>query len=82
MTNPNSSRYSYEDPETKKLRSHADAFRYSGAMEQLAEMKLNRPEQYDQMGPLAHMSLGHYETAKAAAVQLGRNVSAPTDREA
>ncbi|GAA1186328.1 hypothetical protein GCM10009664_60030 [Kitasatospora gansuensis] len=50
-------------------------------MEHLAEMKRDRPEQYDQMNPLSRISLGHYEIAKAAAVQLGRNVSAPTDRE-
>ncbi|MEU3562313.1 hypothetical protein [Kitasatospora sp. NPDC006786] len=81
MTNPSSSRYTYEDHETRRLRSHADAFQYSAAMEQLAEMKRNRPERYDQMPPVTRISLGHYETAKAAAVQLGRNVSAPTDRE-
>ncbi|WP_157850065.1 MULTISPECIES: hypothetical protein [Kitasatospora] len=51
-------------------------------MEHLAEMKRDRPEQYDQMNPLSRISLGHYEIAKAAAVQLGRSVSAPTDREA
>ncbi|WP_344586772.1 hypothetical protein [Kitasatospora paracochleata] len=45
-------------------------------------MKRNRPDQYDQMGAIAHLSLGHYEAAKAAAKQLGRNVSAPADREA
>ncbi|MFC5666916.1 hypothetical protein ACFP3U_28605 [Kitasatospora misakiensis] len=73
--------YTYEDRETKKLRLRADAFQYSAAMEQLAEMKRNRPEQYDQMGAVAHLSLGHYEAAKTAAKQLGRNVSAPTGRE-
>ncbi|BAJ26554.1 hypothetical protein KSE_07140 [Kitasatospora setae KM-6054] len=82
MSNPGSYTYTYEDRETAKLRRSADAFRYSAAMEHLAEMKRDRPEQYDQMNPLSRISLGHYEIAKAAAVQLGRSVSAPTDREA
>ncbi|MFD5562639.1 hypothetical protein [Kitasatospora griseola] len=82
MINPSSSRYSDEDRETRRLRSRADAFRYSAPMERLAELKRDRPEQYDQMGPLVRISLGHYEAAKAAAQQLGRNVSAPTGQEA
>ncbi|MFB8169994.1 hypothetical protein ACFC60_18795 [Kitasatospora purpeofusca] len=79
MVDPHS--YTYEDKQTKRLRSHADAFRYSDAMERLAELRRDRPEQYDQLNPVSRISLGHYEIAKAAAVQLGRNVSAPTDRE-
>ncbi|MFJ1756661.1 hypothetical protein [Kitasatospora sp. NPDC088134] len=81
MITRSSFNYSNEDRETKRLRLRADAFHYSAAMERLAEMKRDRPEQYDQMGAVAHLSLGHYEAAKAAAVQLGRNVSTPTDRE-
>ncbi|MEE1823329.1 hypothetical protein PUR61_14180 [Streptomyces sp. BE20] len=81
MGNPRTHSYTYEDKETKRLRSHADAFRYSDAMERLAEMQRTRPEQYDQMPPASRISLGHYEIAKAAAAQLGHNVSAPIDRE-
>ncbi|MER8099984.1 hypothetical protein [Kitasatospora sp. NPDC094016] len=73
--------YAHEDREAKRLRLHADAFKYNAAMEQLAQMKRDRPEQYEQMSPVVRISLGHYEAAKAAAKQLGRNVSAPTDRE-
>ncbi|MBP0452988.1 hypothetical protein J5Y04_26080 [Kitasatospora sp. RG8] len=73
--------YTHEDRETKRLRLRADEFQFSATMERLADMKRNRPDQYDQMGAIAHLSLGHYEAAKAAAKQLGRNVSAPADRE-
>ncbi|MFD9594910.1 hypothetical protein ACFWA9_19445 [Kitasatospora sp. NPDC059973] len=81
MTDTSGSRYRYESNETKKLRLRADAFRYSPAHERLAEMKRDRPEQYDQVSPLMRISLAHYEADKAAAVQLGRNVSAPTNQE-
>ncbi|WP_030458348.1 hypothetical protein [Kitasatospora sp. NRRL B-11411] len=81
MSNPNSSRYTDEDRETRKLHSRADAFRYSAPMERLAELKRDRPDEYDRMSPIARISLGHYQAAKDAARQLGRNVSAPTDQE-
>ncbi|MFJ3219913.1 hypothetical protein ACIPLC_28855 [Kitasatospora sp. NPDC086801] len=81
MSNPGSYTYTYEDRATAKLRLRADSFQYDSTMEHLAELKRDRPEQYDQLNPLSRISLGHYEIAKAAAVQLGRNVSAPTNRE-
>ncbi|MFI5529212.1 hypothetical protein ACIA8O_11795 [Kitasatospora sp. NPDC051853] len=81
MINPSSFPHSYEDRDTRRLRLRADAFQYSSAMEQLAEMKRNRPEQYDQMGAVAHLSFGYYEAAKSAAAQLGRNMSAPSSQE-
>ncbi|MEV7356355.1 hypothetical protein [Kitasatospora sp. NPDC091276] len=81
MTNPETPKYSYEDREIAKLHRSADAFRYSADMEHLAKLRRDRPEQYDQVNPISRISLGHYEIAKASAMQLGRNVSAPTDRE-
>lgn len=64
-----------------KLRRQADSWRYNPAMERLRAMKDSNPNQYDLMGPVVHLSLGHYEADKECAARLGYDVSAPTDSE-
>ncbi|MFF1496384.1 hypothetical protein [Streptomyces sp. NPDC058304] len=58
-----------------RTRSIADTFRYNPQMEDVERLQRERPDQYDTLNPTVKLELGSYKRAKAAAHELGRDVS-------
>lgn len=65
--------------ETSKVRTTTDAiadtFGFNPQMEALERLQRDRPDQYDTMPAFEKTMLGYYKAARAAAQELGRDVS-------
>jgi hypothetical protein len=66
----------YETSE-RYTRTHsiADTFQYNPHMEAMEQLQQDRPEQFETMPADEKLRLGYYKTARAAAQELGRDVS-------
>jgi len=66
------------DQDKIQQRLRADAWSYSAELEQVARIKAERPDVYDQqITGSQKMALGLYEIGKAAARKLGRTTGDP-----
>ncbi|NGO06742.1 hypothetical protein G5C60_03445 [Streptomyces sp. HC44] len=66
----------YETSE-RHTRTHsiADTFQYNPQMEAVERLQQDRPDQFDAMPADEKIQLGYYKAARAAAQELGRDVS-------
>ncbi|UGY94050.1 hypothetical protein [Streptomyces gobiensis] len=60
-----------------RTRSLADTFRYNPELEAVERLQRERPDQFDTLNPTVKVELANYKTVRAAAKELGRDVSAP-----
>ncbi|WP_327413285.1 hypothetical protein [Streptomyces sp. NBC_01233] len=73
--NDSLNRYAFLDRKRNKEQNRAEAWKRDEAMERIASIRSSNPDLYDRMGPMVHMSLGHYENDKKIAAQYGRDVN-------
>lgn len=59
----------------RHLEGLASGFHYSPEMEQAIRWREKEDPRYDRLAPATKMRVGHYLEAKAAAKELGRDVS-------
>ncbi|MFI2036048.1 hypothetical protein ACH470_15505 [Streptomyces bottropensis] len=63
------------EPRPDRRTSIADTFQYNPQMEAIERLQQTHPDQYDATSPTVKMSFGSYKTARAAAKELGRDIS-------